>query len=96
MRISEGWVLIDWESALLAPPERDLWSLDAGDGWVLDRYTDATGTRPDATALELYRIRWDLADIGGYVSRFRAPHARTADDDKSWEDLRSLVERVRV
>ena len=70
-------MLIDWETALLAPPERDLWSLDSGDGWMLDHYAAATGKRPDASTLDLYRIRWDLADISAYVSRFRAPHSGT-------------------
>ena len=27
MRTGDGWLLIDWETALLAPPERDLWGL---------------------------------------------------------------------
>ena len=33
-----GWVLIDWDTALAAPPERDLWSLDPGDGSILHAY----------------------------------------------------------
>jgi spectinomycin phosphotransferase/16S rRNA (guanine(1405)-N(7))-methyltransferase len=94
MHTSEGWVLIDWDTALLAPPERDLWILDSGDGRMLDQYADATGERPDPTTLELYRIRWDLADMGAYVSRFRAPHSDTQDDQKSWDELRFLVERT--
>ena len=41
MLTASGWVLIDWDTALAAPPERDLWSLDPGDGSVLDAYADA-------------------------------------------------------
>jgi len=89
-----GWVLIDWDTALVAPPERDLWSLDPGDGSVLDAYADATGTRPRPALLDLYRLRWDLADIAADVSRFRRPHTGNIDDDKSWELLSSLIKQA--
>ena len=39
-----GWVLIDWDTALTAPPERDLWSLDPGDGSILGAYASLTGS----------------------------------------------------
>jgi spectinomycin phosphotransferase/16S rRNA (guanine(1405)-N(7))-methyltransferase len=94
MLTPEGWCLIDWDTALAAPPERDLWSLDPGDGSVLRAYAGATGVAPLPSMLELYRIRWDLADIAVCVSRFRKPHAGDPDDDKSWEVLRSLVEHL--
>ena len=94
MLTAGGWVLIDWDTALVAPPERDLWSLDPGDGSVLDAYADATGTRPQPALLDLYRLRWDLADIAADVSRFRRPHTGTIDDDQSWELLSSLIKRV--
>ncbi len=71
MLTSAGWVLIDWDTLLLAPPERDLWSLDPGDGSIIDAYADATGTTPRPPMLELYRIRWDLTDIAACVSRFQ-------------------------
>jgi hypothetical protein len=94
MLTSGGWMLIDWDTALVAPPERDLWSLDPGDGSVLGAYADATGVQPAASMLELYRIRWDLADVAIDVSRFRRPHPGSIDDDESWAILRALVERL--
>jgi hypothetical protein len=94
MLTADGWVLVDWDTALVAPPERDLWSLDPGDGSVLRGYADATGVIASQALLELYRTRWDLADLAVGVSRFRGPHGGSPDDDKSWDDLRSLVERV--
>jgi hypothetical protein len=94
MLTSAGWLLIDWDTALIAPPERDLWSLDPGDGSVLSAYADATGMTPLPSMLELYRIRWDLADIAGGVSRFRQDHLGSRDDEMSWDVLQSLVERV--
>jgi spectinomycin phosphotransferase len=89
MRTAEGWRLIDWDTALVAPPERDLWNL--ADGSMLDRYAAATGVRPLPEMLELYRIRWDLADVAVCVSRFRAPHTGNADDEKSWQILRDYL-----
>ena len=89
-----GWVLIDWDTALAAPPERDLWSLDPGDGSMLDAYAGLTGVTPRPVLLDLYRLRWDIADIAVDVSRFRRPHAGTAEDEESFSLLDSLVRRA--
>jgi spectinomycin phosphotransferase/16S rRNA (guanine(1405)-N(7))-methyltransferase len=94
MLTAAGWVLIDWDTALVAPPERDLWDLGGGDPVVLESYVRATGTSPLPWLLDLYRLRWDLTDLALYAGDFRRPHARTANDDKSWELLNSLVRRV--
>ena len=86
------WLLIDWDTVLLAPPERDLWSLDPGDGSVLAAYAAATGVTPRAGLLDLYRRRWDLADVAVDVSRFRRPHQGSPEDDEAFALLRSVVE----
>ena len=94
MLTAGGWVLIDWDTALVAPPERDLWSLDPGDGSILDAYARATGVTPRPALLDLYRLRWDTADIAIDAGRFRRPHAGTPEDDKAWGLLASLIERL--
>lgn len=94
MRAAGGWLLIDWDTALVAPPERDLWGLDPGDGSVLDAYAEATGVAVLASMLELYRIRWDLGDLAVDVSRFRRPHTGNLDDDTTWDIMNSLVARI--
>ncbi len=63
-----GWLLVDWGTALLAPPERDLWSLDPGDGTILDTYASATGVAALPSFLDPYSLRWDIADIAVDVS----------------------------
>lgn len=89
-----GWVLIDWDTVLLAPPERDLWWLEQGDGPITGAYADATGTTLLPPLLELYRIRWDVADIAMGISRFWRPHRGSPDDDESWDVLCSLIGRL--
>ena len=94
MLTADGWVLIDWDTALVAPPERDLWSLDPGDGTILNAYASATGVSPRPSFLDLYRLRWDIADIAMGVTRFRRRHAGSIDDGEAWELLSSLIKRV--
>ncbi|WP_280381658.1 phosphotransferase [Nocardia wallacei] len=94
MHTAQGWRLIDWDTTLLAPPERDLWDLDPGDGSLLAAYTERSGVRPHPELLELYRRRWDLADAAEYVHRFRRPHTGTEDDIESWKGLRELIFRL--
>lgn len=91
---SGGWLLIDWDTALVAPPERDLWTLDPGDGSILAAYTEATGVTARPALLDLYRLRWDVADLAVDVDRFCRPHLGTPDDEKAFEILRSLVGRL--
>jgi len=91
MLTSGGWLLIDWDTVAVAPPERDLWSLDPGDGSILAAYAGATGVTPLPPMLELYRIRWDLSDIASGVSRFRRRHLGSPDDEEEWDLLRALL-----
>ena len=83
-------LLVDWDTAGLAPPERDLWSVAEGPE-DLERYTETAGRAVDASALTLYRLRWDLEELSGYVGWFRAPHDRTPDTELAWQDLRESV-----
>jgi spectinomycin phosphotransferase/16S rRNA (guanine(1405)-N(7))-methyltransferase len=87
LRTADGWRLIDWDTARVAPPERDLWLL--GDE-VLDAYREATGVPARPDLLERYRLRWDIADLAVEAARFRRPHTGSADDDQAFE----IVERV--
>jgi Phosphotransferase enzyme family len=91
MLTADGWVLIDWDTTLVAPPERDLWMLDPGDGSILAAYAEATGQAPLATMVELYRLRWVLTDIAVEVARFRRAHDGNTEDDAAWDILTSNV-----
>ncbi len=86
-----GFVMVDWESVLLAPPERDLWALAETDASIPGAYSAATGVAIDSDALTLYRMWYDLAEIGAYISLFRGSHGETADTAESWRNLRHFL-----
>ena len=86
-----GMMLIDWDTAGLAPPERDLWMLASETGDELRRYTQLTGRPVDRIALELYRLRWALDDTCYFIQDFRAPHRRTAGTEHTWRSLERTV-----
>lgn len=80
--------LVDWDTALIAPRERDLWMVldEQRTGW--DEYREAAGSdclEPDL--LDLYRERWALAEIAQYAGEFRRPHADTEDTREAWQEL---------
>jgi len=91
LKTPAGLVLVDWESALLAPPERDLWVLAESDPGLLDAYSAATGTAIDTEALALYRSWYDLAEISLYVRWFRNSHDDTADTAEGWQNLQYFL-----
>ena len=73
IKADSGMVLIDWDTTLVAPRERDLWSLALEEPASLHRYAAMAGVTPLSDLLELYRLRWDLAEVSLYVALFRAP-----------------------
>ena len=59
----------------------------ADDGGEVMGYEAATGHRPDRSALELYRLGWQLTDAAVYLELLRSPHERDADTEQSWLNL---------
>ncbi|MFN0282898.1 MAG: phosphotransferase [Kineosporiaceae bacterium] len=90
-----GVVLIDWDTLLVAPPERDLWALHQEDPEVLDVYRALTGRSVDADTLHLYRLRWDLTEVCLSVTQFRGPHGRSEDTEEAWNLLRHHLDPAR-
>ena len=88
-------MLVDWDTALVAPPERDLWSLAAEDPSIIDQYEASTGIRVERHALDLYRLTWDLTEIALYVDQFRRPHGDTEDTRVAWAGLECHLDPVR-
>ena len=65
----DGLRIIDWESLLLAPPERDLLSPDA-----------ASLVPHDPDRRRLFDLEWRLSEIDAYAEWLRDPHVGNDDD----------------
>lgn len=74
-------VLVDWDTCLIAPAERDLWMLQDPDGSPAD---------------SLFRLGWDLKDLALYVSEFRRPHEDSEDTRKSLQGVRLVTASLRA
>jgi spectinomycin phosphotransferase len=81
LSVDDDVLLIDWDTAALGPPERDLWLITT-DPDDLARYEQATGRRAAAAVLTVYRLRWFLDDLGSAIRMFRNPHRDTADAER--------------
>ena len=91
LRTADGFAFVDWESVLLAPPERDLWALAEADASILADYSAMTGRVIDQDSLRLYRLGWDLAEISGYITWFSGGHGDTADTAEAWRNLQDVL-----
>ena len=94
LRQDGRYLLIDWDTAGLAPPERDLWWIVSQSGAEAAQYERLTGREVSTAALELYRMRWDLDDAGLLVADFRAPHQDDEDARTGWDGLRGALGRL--
>jgi spectinomycin phosphotransferase len=90
-----GLKLIDWDTALRAPPERDVWILAGGDPRIVDVYETTTGVVLLDDLLALYRLRWDLTEVAIYTALFRQPHRATTDTSIAWQGLNDYLDPQR-
>jgi hypothetical protein len=91
MQTPRGWLLVDWDTAAVAPPERDMWMLDGDSDSLAARYNDLTGIALVPELIELYSLTWDLADLGLALRGFRQHHGNTEDDINRWQGLVEYV-----
>lgn len=91
----DGASLIDWDTTLLAPRERDLWSLIDEDPATAAYYTSRSGRSLNDDALRLYRLWWDLCEVSLYVTDFRSPHIDSADTQTAWRGLQEHLDPSR-
>ena len=84
--------LVDWDTTLVAPRERDLWHVLDGalTGW--EEYRAAAGdVELDREALGHYREAWDLADVAAFVAGFRRPHGEDDNATAAFGHLRAYL-----
>lgn len=93
LRRDDGYVLVDWDTVGLAVPERDL-SVVSADPAALARYARVSGHTPDAAALELYALRWDLADLVEFVTWLWGPHSHTPDAEAARQGFTDTLARL--
>jgi spectinomycin phosphotransferase/16S rRNA (guanine(1405)-N(7))-methyltransferase len=90
---ANGVMLVDWDTVLLAPPERDLWWLARDDVTIVDDYEHRTRTAVDTAALEQYRLRWDLTDLALFTAQLHDPHEDNEDTRTAWDALAAYLDR---
>jgi hypothetical protein len=79
LQTDDGLCLIDWDTAAVAPRERDLWMLTSWTASDGSAYEEAAGARLDGDALAYFRLRWQLADIASFARELYMPHQLTED-----------------
>jgi spectinomycin phosphotransferase len=93
MSVDGRLVLIDWDTAALAPPERDV-SLIAAGPEDTSRYQEAAGRELDPAVITLYRLRWYLDDLASAIRMFRNRHRDTPDTRRWWQGLAPRLEQL--
>jgi spectinomycin phosphotransferase len=78
--------LVDWDSVLVAPRERDLWELPR-DGPTYTTYQQLVEAPIDESLLRLYRAWYDLAETAVYIALFRSPHQADQNAATSWDNF---------
>lgn len=87
----QGLRLIDWDTAALALPERDLWMLDDGSAGAFGPYAEITGRTVNGTAVSFFRLAWALSDIASFAAMFRSPHQQTRWTGQKWRAFLGLL-----
>ncbi|WP_240918071.1 phosphotransferase [Phycicoccus sp. HDW14] len=92
VRTATGLVLVDWDTARRAEPERDLWLVAArADLDVVARYEDLTAGAVERSRLRARERRWGLADVASFVPDLLA--AEHAGADTAWQ-LEALARTI--
>jgi Phosphotransferase enzyme family len=90
-----GWLLADWDTTLIAAPERDLSRMTCPGRTTADAYEALTGRQLLPEGFDCYSLRWDLGEICSYVAGFREPHDDTEDMRASLRYLAGYVDQKR-
>ena len=82
--LADGRVwLLDWETLLLAPPERDLATL----------VRDGVEVAHDPALVRLFDLEWRLSEIASFADWLHQPHGDGPDDRQALAGLRDELAR---
>lgn len=84
--------LVDWESARIAPPERDLAALENPQSGVTAyaaSYPESPPLRPEL--IRLYQLWYALAETSVYILQFRRPHTDDANMSEAWRNFQDFL-----
>ena len=90
-----GWLLVDWDTILIAAPERDLARMTGPGRSTGSAYEALTGRHVVPEGIDCYRLWWDLGEICSYVAGFREPHDDTEDMRASLRYLAGYLDEKR-
>ncbi len=90
-----GWLLVDWDTILIAAPERDLARMTGPGRSAGSAYEALTGHHVVPEGIDCYRLWWDLGEICSYVAGFREPHDDTEDMRASLRYLAGYLDEKR-
>jgi thiamine kinase-like enzyme len=88
--LDDSITLIDWDDAMLAPPERDLMFIQDNKHFDAGLYKRKTGHAMNLELVKYYQLRWSLDSIVGNFDVL-VQHPGLDDDDKQ-ESLREIEE----
>jgi spectinomycin phosphotransferase len=91
MHTDGGYVVIDWDTVALAPPERDLWMLVDDSPEAATTYADATGHEVNQNAVNFFRLTWTVADIAAFTTLLHSPHRESSDTKKAYDAVMHYV-----
>jgi spectinomycin phosphotransferase len=94
LSVDDHLMLVDWDTAALAPPERDLALFGTERDASIDRYQHATGHEVNFEVVTLYQLRWYLDDLASTVRLFRRVHEKNPDTELWSEGLTARIAQL--
>lgn len=86
--------LIDWDTPIMAPPERDLFHLRQ---WAtaVESYKSVMGTTElDNRVLHYYQLEWDIQEIVDYGSRMLYFEQSDSQNEHDWSELQDHMRGI--
>jgi spectinomycin phosphotransferase len=94
MSVAGRLILIDWDTAGLAPPSAACGSSPQR-GHEANRHYEAIGHVLDPAVMAVMgrlRLRWYLDDIAHSIGLFRVPRHRAPDTQRGWDNFTPRME----